>query len=144
MNKRVTASVLIGVLSGTLLGMNVEKFYLNGMFVDNDLLETLTPAQYQSLTKNNVFETSAIYFEDNLSMKASIWSKDLTAIGGSSLSISRGNEDKATLHSGMMFHTINEKLYAYSSGDIRDNPDKFKLLITELIGQVEELAVDMN
>ena len=65
MKKRTVASIAIGLLFGSLLGINADRVYMNGMFVDNDLLETLTKEQYNSLTSNHSFDTSAIYRKGN-------------------------------------------------------------------------------
>ncbi|KZN63321.1 hypothetical protein N478_03465 [Pseudoalteromonas luteoviolacea S4060-1] len=126
---------------------------MNGMVVDNNLLETLTQEQYEYLSKNSVYKTSAIYQKGNdayivgntrpnfVAMNVALWSNDLTTIQGSSSSMVERDAAKISPNSGMMFHTINGELYAYSSGDIRDNPSNFKSLISELVEQVGELVI---
>lgn len=153
---RSLLSVLVGIVIGFGLIQYQDRVYLNGMFVDSELLETLTYDQKEVLTQNHVFQAHAIYKEGSeayvvngqypnfVSMHAGLWSKDFTTIHGSSHSSRERDAVNVSVGSGMVFHTINGKLYAYSSGEIRDNPDKFKTLISELVDQVEELAEVMS
>lgn len=153
---KTVASIVIGLIIGTLISSNIDKVYMNGMFVDNDLLTTLSKEQYDTLSKNNSFKTyakynkgSEAYIVDNkrpsyVSIHAGLWSDDLSTIHGSSYSMSQRDANNISPDSGMTFHTIDGQLYAYSKGEIRDNPKAFKLLISDLVGQFDDLVVDLK
>ena len=155
MNKTI-ASIVIGIIIGMFVSSNIDKVYMNGMLVDNDLLNTLSEKQYNVLSQNKPFETYAIYSKgseayivDNkrpayVSMHAGLWSDDLTTIHGSSHSMSQRDANNVSPDSGMTFHSIDGELYAYSKGEIRDNPKAFKLLISDLVGQFDDLVVDLK
>lgn len=153
---KILLSVLIGVVVGFGAYHNTDRVYLEGMFVDGELLEMLTNGQRKALEQNSVFQAYAIYKEGSeayvvngrhpafVAMHAGLWSEDLATIYGSSHTMKERDAIKVATGSGLAFHTINGKLYAYSSGEIRNNPGRFKELVSELVIQVEELAEHRN
>lgn len=79
------------------------------------------------------------FLPKHVSKHAGLWSEDLSTIQGSSHTMYERDANIISTGSGMAFHTINGKLYTYSSGDVRDNPEMFKELVSELVDKVQDL-----
>lgn len=154
--KRYAATVLLTALV-TSIGINAkDRFYLEGMLSDSDLLNVLTDDQSKVLIDSGVFRVYAKYSDGSeayildgkqppyVFVHAGLWDKEHETVHGSSAGKSSFLKGEILEGSGLGFHTINGKLYAYSSGEVRDNPERFIPLLNDVIEQVVDLAANMD
>ncbi|MEZ8082844.1 hypothetical protein [Enterovibrio norvegicus] len=154
--RKTIISVLSGVAIGYFIAQNIDKVWLEGMFVDSNLLSHLSKEQRETLKDAPIYKSYAKYDSGSeaytvngmevpfVSIHTGLWADDLTTIHGASHSNSQRDAANVADGSGFAFHVIEGELYAYSSGDVRDNPEMFKGLLADLVQKVESLKVDRD
>lgn len=146
--------IAIALLSGcsTLLFLeNQHRFYFEGMLVDNDLLNVIPAQGRELLSSRNAYAVTARYSDGSealivngkqppyVSLHAGLWDATGRTIHGSSLTNSSFLAGEVTEGSGFAFHTVDGKLYAYSSGEVRDNPERFEPLLIQSLDHFVDL-----
>lgn len=149
---RVLAIIFLIVVLCGFIASNASKVYVDGMFLDRDLLSLISEEDKARLISFGVYKSSAKYKRGSkaytvngsnpnyVSMGATLWDAERSTIHGSSHTMQTRDADAVSAGSGLAFHTIGDDLYAYSSGEIRENPERFRKLSEDLIDQVSRLS----
>ena len=117
----------------------VDRFYLGEMFSDRSLIDLISSEQKEILTKNLAYGLSATISgtdSEYIMMDFQQWGLGRSKGVPVNTMITRQKIEgdlNITNNAGLVFHVIQGKLYAYSRGDARKNPELFISLINDLV-----------